>query len=1310
MSRIFALPPSLTNPPMRALPKSSFTALLLACAGTVFAGPPPYGDPNQPYDRLPGTLQTDHVSWAKPAAGGKLNVLFLIPYCNSREVVEAAQRLEMNTTVIMNAGYAVWENGFFEGPTATPLKGTEARVVLDELSHRRLSLANHYDAIVIAKLSWPVIPVDLRELVLQHVERGAGLVSVTPNRLKPGLKSREELTTPDAEFTKLFQTSTLPEAQGAVLRGLPLDVLPFHVLPSRSDFMELARVYRFDCTQSPLNVVATTRGKGRIVSVDYFDATVAYRRSASLSPHLAAPVDQPHAGDDFAIAYDYSFALLSRAIQFAAQHEGQAEASISWDAPKTELKAPVDETPSKYAWEIKTPAIVIARDDLAKSHAIFKATARGNASGKVTFAWSFRDLAGKTIVSEQSVAGAFSAKTNTTEVSIPLPMLARGSYLLDLRVLDATDAVIDFASSAFRVESAQNIASLSTEKNTFRDGDTIHGGITFARPLDAAQMVSLQAVDTWGRVVAHANVTIKPDRNAATFTLPVHLPLCRLWDLVAAIRGPDGVVDSSRTWITVPDWTFDDYMFMLIFSPTPGPCDWKGSLYGRVIRDYGVNATFTQLIASNVRQYEVNEREHLQSVTFAEHMGEVDPAMRIEKGELFERPDLDLAEIGRMARQVTATGLPLDVKAFPFKQFGLNANFINTRLDKYKESGRFGSPLYIITGENYLAHEFDARENSGFGPTTAKQFQDWCRAQYHGDLGALNAEWGSDLKSWDEVRGILLPDAVEKNQLPRWVDFRHFMRSDVWSQFFIDWTAMLRRFVPEARTGRVGHDHHDFTRYRDAMTGAKTYIGQEPNSEWRHAMMTELPQSFSGDKSFLLAPQSMIRWTYDFESPLNRERWPWQILFMGLNGFDWERGLPESLGGEFCFTPDMSEPLPYFLDISREVKFLENGIGKLTIGARPYRSKVAMLWSPVNHWISRLHPFQDNAFSGTGLYNVSVIGGAPSDALALMNSLRIRPTMVGPEDLREGGLMKRGFTTLVLPYSKGMSEEEAAAIRAFVQQGGLVIADNTPGIYTEHGRELAESRLRDLFPTFEKKNIARVGKGCAAYLPGEINGYLTRMERGDYTGSDSVAALLAEFPHEQAPVELLGPDGLPRRDTFMPVFTNGSTTLIGLLRSAVGPHLEASPTTMRLAAKRHLWDVRTHSYCGYTDALPLNLDLHPRFYAALPANIESLAIAPSKPRVQPGDDFAFIGRVRFSEDSADATQLGQCVHLRVLDPDGRELEHYRRNVAFQGGEFQVTLPVSDSEPAGRYTVEVEHAITGMKATAWVDVAQKGATP
>ena len=156
--------------------------MALALAAVTAQAVPPYGDPNQPYDKLPGTWETWHVKWLKPLPEGRRNVLFIVAFSQSREVVELAQRLDLDYTVIMNAGRAAWAigGGGGGGSEPTTLMGTEAEAVLDQVATRRLNLAHQYDAIVIGKVSWEAIPEKFRNLILEHVKRGTGLTYVTP--------------------------------------------------------------------------------------------------------------------------------------------------------------------------------------------------------------------------------------------------------------------------------------------------------------------------------------------------------------------------------------------------------------------------------------------------------------------------------------------------------------------------------------------------------------------------------------------------------------------------------------------------------------------------------------------------------------------------------------------------------------------------------------------------------------------------------------------------------------------------------------------------------------------------------------------------------------------------------------------------------------------------------------------------------------------------------------------------------------------------------------------------------------------------
>ncbi|MDA1139340.1 MAG: beta-galactosidase [Planctomycetota bacterium] len=1279
--------------------------LFSAIASSLAWSAPRYIDPNQPYDRLPGTLETFHFKWANPLAGAQLNVLFIIPYKDSREVIELSQRMELHHTVIMNAGFGVWAEGYAEGPTATPLQGVKAKLVLQDIAQRRLSLGHNYDAIVIAKISWVVIPDDVKALILKHVERGSGLVYVSPNRLKEVLHSTLDVGGTDAQFSSLFETNSIPAAADSILHALPLDVMPLHVVKEHSAYKELTGIPRHQFAQASVNICAHKHGEGRVLALDYFDEAVARRNSNSLTPYRLHPD-----GNHDKVMYDYEFALLARAILWTVNRESDVALSLAMYAPNTELKQPApDLEQQKRCWKSEQPKTVVDRDQLKDSKIaatlkFFDGDKRPPASFNLHL--TLRDRAGEILVDNVQSLQIASGKPGFAEIF--LPNLSRGTYLADARVTNAAGEVIDFMSRSFQVEAAHRVLSISADKDRYPEGETITGSIAFTESLTAGQSLSVTAVDTWGREANRGTLELADNRKQATYSLPVKNALTELWDIRCEIRDSKGLVDAKELPMPIPNWTFDEYMFMLIFSPTPGSGDWKGELHAQRLREFGINSTFTYLIYSKHEQFFHNARNHLRSVVYGEHLGEILDPSDHHVDLRTEQPQMDWAEVGRMARAIAETGERLDPKEFPHRRHFMSAEWLYNRAQQYKIASRFGTPYYTLTGENYLSGEFNGMENSGFGPTTTKRFQQWCREQYGSDLAALNREWNTSFKSWDEVRGILLRDADKLDQLPRWVDFRHFMRSRVWSQFFIDYTDMIRRYVPQATTGRVGHDHHDFTRYRKHMTSSKLYLGQRQNSEWHDAIIAELPQSMADDKNFLLAPQSMIRWTFDLEKEIHRKRWPWLVLFMGLNGFDWERGLSaETLGGEHCFTPDYSEPLPYFLDIAREVLFIQRGIGKLVIESKPHRNQVAMLWAPYNHYISRLNPFQPNGFSGTWLYNISTIGGAPSDCLALMNSLRIRPTIVAPEDLLNDGLQKRGFRALLLPYSKGMSVGEAEAIRKFVNEGGLVIADNEPGTFTEHGRKLDEPRLPDLFPTFSEIKVIHSGKGHAAYLPDILNGYIARLENCDYTGSDAVEALVKEYAGQNSPVELLWPNGLPRRDTLMRVFNNGSTRLVGLLRIITSEGKEPDETTMVLPAKYHVWDIRERTYHGYADRLNIRLDQHPRLFALLTSNINGMAVQSAVAKVPPGNEMMIKGSVEFGE-AAKAMSEGirHGIHIEVFSPEGKELEWFRGNHLFSGGAFEVKLPISFNAKPGRYRVIAEHVLTGSKAETTFDVEGK----
>ena len=1285
----------------KILSYSMVISMVTACF--LYARTAPYGDPNQPYDKLPGTLETYHIKWATPLPEGKLKVLFIVPYNMSREVVELRQRLDLEYTVIMNVCRSSWWEGYREGGEASPIANGEE--VLNKIVDERLNLSRKYDAIVIGKVSWEIIPEKVKELILEHVRRGTALIYVSPHRATSGWRGETpQATTPDPQYEKLFRQNDKPGLTKILTEGLPFDVIPLTVVESFDEAAKLPAAPIAPGTfrvpvQKPVNIRTTREGNGTILVLDYCDQGLG---NALTSGVFYNPV-----------MYDYEYALLSRCILYAVKGENVVKGSISFKAPKTSLKVP-EGIKMPAGWDIKSPRVVISRDDLKDSRIVISVET-SKIKGNLTADIQLRDEKGCLLKSESKDVILSPEKPVSAEVSIPV--LPRGTYFTDIRIRTKSGSVLSFASAAFRVETPVTVAKIETDKPYYQKGETIKGKVLFSQPIGEEEKSEAIAIDTWGRTVAREQVSISSDRKEGAFTIPVKNPLSRLWDISVEIKDGAGTVSEDKIWVGLPDWDFDDYYIPLIFSAGPVPSDgWRGYLYTQQVRKYGINANNTYLIYGLTDQYEHNERAHLVNVTYGEHLGEnglgTGTQFFSQETRDTEYTGPSLAELIDMMDDALSRDGKIDTSKFPemldFGAYKIGGGWINTRMESYKEILKFGTPYAFLTGENYLLGEPNGYEISGFSPASTRRFQQWCKEEYKGDLDALNAEWGTDFKDWGEIRGILFKDAYKAKQMPRWVAFRYFMRSRVWSEFFIKYTEMIRKNIgyQYLLTGTNGHEHHDHSRYRDAMTSGKLYVGQEINWEYRRCAGEELRQSFSGDKSFLLASQSMMMLNFDQETPLNNHRLPWKALFAGYRGFDWEAGSASSnsLGGMCCMTPDFSEPLPFFKNISEEVLYLQRGIGKLCITSKPYRSEVAILWSLPNHYISRLYPRQEQGFSGGWLYNIDVDGGAITDILVLMKNIRIRPTFIAPEDVVAGDLIKRGFKALILPYNKGMSDDEAKAIRAFVEQGGLVIADNQPGIFTRFGKRRDKPVLADLFPVTDSENIIHYGKGVAVYMPGVINGYLSRMEKGDYAGSDSISLLLEKYAGIRPFAELIDGNGKPRRDTLMPVYINGTSRFLGMLRADTSAGRETEETRVVLNGKYHIWNVREGKYIGYTDSFDMKLDMYPKFFALLPANPDGIMVKTDRLSVKQGDSVKAEVNVKFRDGSpGEIKEMGQVIHLAVYSPEGEELSWYGKNIHFYGDRVEIEIPVSYTEKPGTYKIVIEYPITGMKTSTDINV-------
>ncbi len=141
------------------------------------------------FQRASEPMVTPHVAWAKPLPGGSLKALCLVPIPGQRDVVELAQRLDLEFDLIT-----------FQDPLLHADVAEEFRKRLAEKS---------YDFVLLSKVPLAKLPEETQKLLVEKVRRGMGVLNVH--------------STATVHMGEVVNST---EAGGFLEIGLPLDLLP----------------------------------------------------------------------------------------------------------------------------------------------------------------------------------------------------------------------------------------------------------------------------------------------------------------------------------------------------------------------------------------------------------------------------------------------------------------------------------------------------------------------------------------------------------------------------------------------------------------------------------------------------------------------------------------------------------------------------------------------------------------------------------------------------------------------------------------------------------------------------------------------------------------------------------------------------------------------------------------------------------------------------------------------------------------------------------------------------------------------------
>jgi hypothetical protein len=421
---------------------------------------------------------------------------------------------------------------------------------------------------------------------------------------------------------------------------------------------------------------------------------------------------------------------------------------------------------------------------------------------------------------------------------------------------------------------------------------------------------------------------------------------------------------------------------------------------------------------------------------------------------------------------------------------------LTDRFKKKEDSYKVGLRLVSLGDE--------VQEHYGcFAPGCLKEYRDFLKRKYKGDLGRLNRNWKTSFKSWSEVGLSRIPEKHQGKDLQKYITM--FMGDGTRAR----WNHLMPHYVKWIKAGSSSHDISDVTRTYAKSSVAKRFwdkmfIDQEAGSfmagnyarwvdrqDFKSYAYSEcsrfLKDYFKGIDPYILAGAEGTGGV-DFVSHADRmvDTQAWMGNYSECNYYNLMNEVSRSISPDdyisnswvgYTTSPAMlcdrvwnemfrrpamimfwtatGHGMPSYNGIVRpdlsvftaagemlrQTKKMREGLGTSLLRSKSVNDPVAILYSyPSSAFGARVR--HGETFDYARFSHNSVMD--------MIMSLGFSFRYVTNTRLENGKDNLAQYKVLILPRSCAVSNDLAKKINDFVRNGGTVIADIRAGIMDEH--------------------------------------------------------------------------------------------------------------------------------------------------------------------------------------------------------------------------------------------------------------------